>query len=162
MINQQFLRERLDYELLTGAWTWRAGHQKVRIGDVAGSTDTRGHRQIRLCGKLYAAHRLAWLWMTGCWPWHEIDHINGKRADNRWSNLREATHSQNSANRSLRADNKCGLKGVSWHPQRRKYVASIFVNNKQIYLGSFDSRYKAASWYHAFALLAFGEFAPAT
>jgi hypothetical protein len=63
--------------------------------------------------------------------------------------------------RRIYANNKVGLKGVSWNKQRRKYVAQLQVNGKGIFLGYFDNPIRAATWYHAFAQLAFGEYARA-
>jgi hypothetical protein len=72
-----------------------------------------------LTGVLYREHRLAWLYMTGEWPTHEIDHINGDRVDNRFCNLREATASENRWNSRKRVNNTSGYKGVSWDSAKR-------------------------------------------
>lgn len=50
--------------------------RKANVGDVAGCVDKDGYIQIRLKGKMYPAHRLAWLYVYGEWPQDEIDHIN--------------------------------------------------------------------------------------
>jgi len=87
------------------------------------------------------AHRLAWALHNGEWPSKQIDHIDGDRANNRISNLREATQSQQIMNSKLRSDNTSGIKGV----QQRKYgwTAYIAVDGKSTYLGHFDTKAKA-------------------
>lgn len=67
-----------------------------------------------------------------------IDHRNNNKVDNRKSNLRKATISQNTMNRAIRNDNTSGCTGVYWNKQRNKWVAKIIVNKKQIHLGFFD------------------------
>lgn len=66
----------------------------------------------------------------------DIDHINHKTNDNRKENLRIVTRSQNQMNTKLRKDNTSSAKGVYYG--NNKWVASIQVNKKRIYLGSFD------------------------
>src|SRR5215467_12123212 len=61
----------------------------------------------------YYAHILAWLWMTGEWPREEIDHIHNDPTDNRWKELREATHTENNRNKDFRGRNK--FVGASFH-----------------------------------------------
>jgi len=133
---QATLRELLFYDSETGIFTWlvkRPGWLKV--GDGAGYL-LEGYRVISLHGRQYKAHRLAWLYMTGSWPEEEIDHKNGKRADNRWSNLRLATRSLNKQNmRKARSDNQVGLLGVS--PNRKNFQAEIRLNGRGYYLGTF-------------------------
>jgi HNH endonuclease len=102
------LRELLDYDPITGAFTWRSPRQS-------------GYRRIFIDGRLYAASRLAWLWMTGSWPKGQIDHANLKKDDDRWTNLREASQSAQSANRGRLRKNKVGLKGVTY--EKRKFRA---------------------------------------
>jgi hypothetical protein len=104
------------------------------------------------------AHRIVFLWMTGNWPRGKTDHINGARSDNRWANLRETTPFQSNGNTRLRADSRSGFKGVALD-KGGKYRAQIRINGKQVHLGTFSSPVKAAIWYHAFAQLAFGEYA---
>jgi len=77
----------------------------------AGTTSGRLRHEyivIDVLGKTYMAHRLAWLYMTGNWPAHQIDHINGIKTDNRWCNLRECTNSENQMN----TKSKTGLKNI--------------------------------------------------
>lgn len=67
------------------------------------------------------------------------DHINGDGWDNRRSNLRVATRSQNNVNTKRRKDNTSGQKGVSFSKQTGKFLAYISSNgNKRIRLGLFD------------------------
>jgi hypothetical protein len=105
------------------------------------------------------AQRLAWVWMTGKWPQDEIDHINGNRADNRWSNLREADRSQQSQNGKIRSSNKMGRLGVFYDKSRDQYTASIEIRGRRW-------RKRFATLDEAIAARAlvekewFGEFAP--
>lgn len=97
--------------------------------------------------------------MTGEWPADEIDHINGDPFDNRWTNLRPATHMQNHSNRGKNRNNKSGFKGVSWHRGAQKWVAQIRSQNQVRYLGVFTDPHEAALVYRKAELEAFGEFA---
>lgn len=91
------------------------------------------------------AHRLAFAIMTGRWPEDEIDHINGKRDDNRWENLRAATRTENRWNTDKRKDNKSGFKGV--HAHGDKWRAAIQHNKQRIDLGIFDTAQQASDAY---------------
>lgn len=66
-----------------------------------------------------------------------VDHINRNPLDNRRSNLRLCTPSYNNINQKLKANNKTGFRGVSWHNLGQKYIVSINYNNKKTHLGSF-------------------------
>ena len=158
-LTQKRLKELLEYNPDTGAWTWcvRTSY-RVRIGQFAGCVSSYGYLVIRIDDVLYGAHRLAWLWMTGEWP-KEIDHINGLRLDNRWCNLRLANRSQNVANTLTRKSNKSGFKGVTWYPSLRKWSAQITHEKKKIHLGYFDVPEIAHVAYLAAAKRLFGEFA---
>ncbi len=134
------LRELLHYDPETGVFTWRVRPvHSHRVGDIAGSDSGRRYRVIGVAGRIYKAHRLAWLYMTGSWPADQIDHINRDPSDNRFCNLREASPAQNQAN-SNRATGR--LKGT--RRNHRKWSATIGVNGKQRYLGSFDTHDEAA------------------
>lgn len=70
---------------------------------------------------------------------HYIDHINSNTSDNRKSNLRTATKSQNGMNRDLQSNNTSGNTGVYWNKRTSKWIAYITVNGEYIYLGSFNN-----------------------
>lgn len=95
-----------------------------------------GYRVIRIDDALYLAHRLAWFYVTGNWPANQIDHINGVRDDNRFSNLREATNLQNAHNRKYNR-NKSGFQGV--RKENSKWLAEIKINYKAVRLGLFNT-----------------------
>lgn len=70
----------------------------------------------------------------------DIDHIHGDktRNDNRKSNLRIVTKSQNSMNKKIMSNNTSGVTGVGRNKSKKRWTAYIVVNNKQINLGVFD------------------------
>lgn len=75
-----------------------------------------------------------------------VDHINGNSLDNRISNMRVVTHSQNLKNLKVNARNKSGFKGVSFIKNDKKWLASIQVNGKSKSLGRYltkEDAYKA-------------------
>lgn len=90
-----------------------------------------------------------------------IDHINGDRLDNRRSNLRFATASQNQHNRSRERRNKSGFKGVSRHKRLKKnpWIVFIAANGKHRYGGCFPTPEQAAVAYDRLAKELHGEFA---
>ena len=140
LITQERLKELLHYDPETGVFTRKVRTSaRVRIGDASGATDSKGHRQISVGGKRYLAHRLAWLYVNGVWPRHQVDHINGARSDNRITNLREANVSQNQQNqRKPRSDSTSGYLGVSFNNQRGKWRAQIRVRGKVRHIGLFN------------------------
>jgi hypothetical protein len=86
-----------------------------------------------------------------------MDHKNRIRHDNRIDNIREATQSQNCANKIARCNS--GLKGVCFHKRRRKWLASLGQDYGQIYLGMFSSKWEAYKAYAKAAKRIHGEFA---
>ena len=89
----------------------------------------------------------------------EIDHINGDRLDNRQSNLRFATGTQNQANARLRSDSTSGFKGVTWNRRIGHWLAQLKIDGRGMYLGSFADPHEAARAYDEAAVKHFGEFA---
>jgi hypothetical protein len=159
------LREMLNYDPLTGIFTWKM-RKDVRPqwngrydGTVAGWLDWKGYVIITIHYIDYRAHRLAWLWMTGEWPADEVDHEDTDVSNNRWENLRPATHSQNSANQGIRSNNTSGRKGVSWDRFRKKWMAVCRVNGKYVLKKRFDKFEDACAAYDDAAISAFGEYA---
>jgi hypothetical protein len=116
-----------------------------------------GYRAIRVGDKAYLEHRLAYLFMTGEVP-DEVDHENHDRADNRWTNLRDATRATNQQN--TRGWGKYA-KGVTRIDRKRPFRAAIRIDGKLKHLGSFFTEQEAASAYIAAALQHFGDRATA-
>lgn len=150
IINAQHLRELFHYDPLTGAFTRLVRRGKFQPGTVAGTVNDDGRHIISIYGRLYRAHRLAWLYMKGEWPKDQIDHKNCVPLDNSFDNLREATNALNHQNeRSARKGNSSGFLGVSWDASRNKWKAQITTNGKNRLLGRFDTREEAAGAYAA-------------
>lgn len=112
MISRDRVCELLSYDPLTGVFI-RLKSRANWVGKQAGKIESNGARQILLDGKVYFAHRLAWLVMTGAWPERDIDHKDGNPDNNAWLNLRLATRSQNMSNQRLKSTNSTGFKGIS-------------------------------------------------
>lgn len=138
IITQKELKEIFDYDPDSGNFIQRTRtSNRMKIGDVAGSLRLDGYRGIMIGGKLYFAHRLAWLYVHGEWPPEQIDHRNGSRADNRIANLRLATSAENHQNWKKRSNNSSGYIGVFWDKEKNKWRAGIRVSGKRKHLGSF-------------------------
>jgi hypothetical protein len=151
------VRELLSYDKDTGLFTWRASRKGVKraSGLRAGTTNKLGYVYVTIDRVMYLGHRLAWLYVKGRWP-SEIDHKNGNPSDNRFANLRIATHCQNMQNAKKR---RAGLKGVVWAPERGKWTAAITANRKFIHLGYFPTELSAHEAYQKAAMKLHGEFA---
>ena len=159
-ITQDELKRILDYNPETGLFRWKERvARRAQVGSVAGGTNCKGYRVIRINRKDYKAHRLAWLYMFGHFPENDTDHINGDKADNRIINLRKATRSENEANKGKPITNTSGYKGVSWHKADKKWMAYIKVNKKQKNLGSFNCPIEAHEVYKTAANQLHKEFA---
>ena len=138
MLTQERLKELLDYDPETGVFTWKVKvNRKIVVGSIAGSKNPRGYIKIRIDKIAYSAHRLAWLYMYGCWPAKQIDHINRVKNDNRIENLRDVSQQNNVWNVSTPKHNKSGLMGVCYVKRDNRWLAQIKKNRKTIYIGSF-------------------------
>lgn len=158
-LTQEKLKSILRYCPDTGLFVRLVRTNKYAIGSVAGSVSWKGYIKIKIDKKEYFAHRLAWLYMTGFWPEDQMDHISNVKDDNRWTNLRECSNSQNCANRGIPKTNSSGFKGVCWNRFAKRWVARIGFQNKKLHLGHFDCPQEAALAYNKKAVELFGEFA---
>ena len=123
---------------------------------------SNGYKCGRIRRKTFLAHRVIWAIQTGAWPKEEIDHINMDKGDNRWGNLREATHAQNNQNKPIGAANTSGFKGVSWNNKAQKWQATIKLNTVMTHLGMFNDKTDAALAYQQASREMHGEFGRAS
>lgn len=149
-LTKEELAALLDYDPKTGVFLWRANRPGgVKAGDEAGAR-FNGYRWISIKGTKYLAHRLAFLFMTGKWPEKYVDHIDGEGLNNAWSNLREATPTENAQNiKKANKNNETGLLGVSPASQGRGFQAQLQVNGENRHLGYYDNELVAAAVYQA-------------
>lgn len=137
-LTRNFLMSELLYDPLTGAFSWLVSRPGITAGNIAGHhlKNSTGKTYCVICikRKRFMAHRLAWLFMKGSWPPHEIDHINGDGVDNRWINLRSVTSSENKMNARKREDNKSGITGVIWNTETNRWKSYIGINGKHNHL----------------------------
>lgn len=147
-LTQELLKSRIQYYSESGIFTWidASKFQANKNGKEAGRVNSKGYRTIRIEGKEYNAHRLAWLYVYGSFPKDEVDHINCEKLDNRICNLREASRNQNAQNFPMKCEwSKSGVRGVLKYAN--SFRAQIYANGKSIKLGSFDSAESAAEAY---------------
>lgn len=148
------LRELLHYDPETGSFTWSVERRrKVQKGSQAGCQNKLGYVVIRVDGKLYLAHRLAWLYTYNEWPPRFIDHINANKSDNRLCNLRLACDSINAQNIvCAKSHSSSGVLGVRRYVRRDGSIswrASIRHEGKNKYLGCYNTLDEAQSVYIA-------------
>jgi HNH endonuclease len=140
-ISLERLRDDLLYDPLTGNFYWKHSRSGQHPVDQAGTVRTDGYVMIGYLAKTYLAHRLAWFYVHGAWPVETVDHINGNPSDNRFVNLRQAKHFENSQNRALKSTNTTGMTGI--FKRGRKWFARATVNNYTHTVGSFNTKEEA-------------------
>lgn len=164
-LTQERLKELLHYDPETGIFKWkfrdnvRANWNTRYAGTVAGCLDHYGHTVTSIDDVKYRASRLAWLYVTGEWPENEVDHWDLDKSNNRFHNLREASHGQNAHNRPKPSTNTSGFKGASLHKPTQKWMAQIRADGRGYYLGLHDTPEAAHAAYCEAARKFHGEFA---
>lgn len=152
------LRAWVDYNPETGEFTTKP--RKIGTTQYFGKTRMPAVTLARKCKdgviRSFYAHRLAFLWMTGEWPEAEVDHINNDSTDNRWSNLRAASHIENNWNKDFaNLLGASGLIGANRHKASGLWRATF----RRKHLGYFATAEEAHEAYKKAAIEAYGEFA---
>lgn len=161
-ITADLARYLFNYDPDTGVLSWKNPRKKTLIGRPVGNKKGNNYMRVTVIvdRKLnyFVVHRIAWLVHYGRWPKDQLDHINGIRNDNRLCNLRECSQAENNANTRLYKNNKSGVKGVYWEPDRNSWAAYIRENKILRRIGRFETKEEAAlarkqafeDYYHEF------------
>lgn len=132
LITQKEALDLFDYCPDTGVLLWK------KSGKIAGNISVSdGYISVYCRGRNYKAHRIAWLIMYGEWP-IQVDHVDHNRINNKISNLRNVSQTENSRNMRLRRRNTSGHVGVCWHKKGNKWMAYIHLAGKFKSLGLFS------------------------
>jgi hypothetical protein len=140
----EYLRQRLEYDPVTGALTWKEFHpihkgwnERWAGKPAFAGCNGNGYRQGAIDGQMLLGHRVAWAIHYGRWPSQALDHINGNRAENRLDNLREVTPTENNRNMKKFVSNTSGATGVSYHKRDKRYRAFVSAGDKSVHLGNY-------------------------
>jgi hypothetical protein len=144
------------FEYADGKLFWRINRGRVHVGDEAGTIGQIGRMYVQADGKKHLVHRVIWFLHHNEVP-EFLDHIDGNPLNNNIENLRPATKAQNAMNRKVRADSLTGVKGIM--KKGKKFGASIYLNNKPVYLGTFETVDLAKAAYAQAANANFKEYA---
>ena len=147
MITVDHVRSILKYDPETGFFTWITHKRRPDlIGKRAGSPTNMGYWAIAIKNQKFLAHRLAWLYMTGSWPSQHIDHKDGNKQNNAFSNLREVSRFENLQNmRKPTKANKSGYLGVSAH--QGKWRVQLMAQGKRFRISGIDTPEEAHQKY---------------
>ncbi|RJK66700.1 hypothetical protein CMV60_10425 [Serratia marcescens] len=157
--NFELAKSTISYDCNTGCFTWLVSKGGAKKGSQAGCIDNEGYIRVTLNGNYAKGHVLAWFLHYGILPDGIIDHINTIKGDNRISNLRIASASDNQRNKGLQRNNTSGAKGVWWNKRERKFVAQGYIKGVRKHIGSFRSLDEAKDAYCKWAEVHYGEFA---
>lgn len=139
--------------LFTGEVVYFSPEDLALVKSHSWSRNSHRYAGARIDGRIQLLHRLIFP------QWKQIDHRNTNPLDNRRSNLRPASTSQNVANRAKYAGTTSRFKGVGWDKGRDKWLVQICLDRQSLFLGRFDDEEDAARAYDAKARELFGEYA---
>lgn len=140
MLTHQRIRDVLSYDEATGEFRWRLrASSRADAGALAGRVQRNGYRYIKVDGRDYRAHRLAWFYVHGVWPVQQVDHIDGDKLNNAISNLRDVSASENRLNivRANKNNRGSGFPGV--YRNGRRWQGLIGFRKKRIHVGMFET-----------------------
>jgi hypothetical protein len=173
-LDPDYLRQCFSYDAQSGVLTWRVRPREHFKGGAgwhnfnnqfanlpAGSKGDNGYIDVKINCTGYPIARVIWAIQTGQSEFDLVDHIDGDPTNTRMSNLRLATFAENTRNRSHKANNSSGVRGVTWHKPSRKWWARVTLNDKTHSLGLYKTIEEATVVVYEAKQQMFGEFARA-
>lgn len=159
MMDQKQVKNIFHYDSEKGGLIYKVQpfQSKSKAGQLVGSK-CRGRLFVRVNKKLYAVHRLVFLFHRGFWP-EQVDHIDGNGLNNKIENLRAATNAENQRNKPKLKHNKSGFKGIHFCKQTKSWRVQITFERKRICGGRFSTKKEAAKKYNQLAKKYHNEFA---
>lgn len=146
-LSREYLLWLFDYDKENGKLYWKnhwcANRRPALVGNLVGVKENTGYLSIGINYKRYYVHRIIWKIETGTFPDDFIDHINGDKKDNRFSNMRLVNNRKNQQNQYSHREGR--LVGCYFHIRRQRWIAQIKLPGmkNQKYLGLFDTELEA-------------------
>ncbi len=148
ILTRERLLELLQYDPMTGDFTWRRFRKSGVVAGAKAGTTSCGYVYIKIEQRRYLAHRLAWFYMTGGWPAAQIDHRDTVGTNNAWDNLRTLTNAVNQQNKRVASTrSKTGVLGVRPSASGLRFQAVITTNGVQKTMGHFGTTDEAHAAY---------------
>jgi hypothetical protein len=150
--SQEELQALFEYSPITGLFTYKVKPNfRIKIGSIAGTIKKtgkcKGYCFIKVNGQVYQASRLAWMYVYGIDPGDlTVDHIDRNPSNNAIDNLRLATLSEQSFNRT--SNNTLGVRGVYYSKRKHVYIAQVNFRKAGICTSKqFATVEEASEWY---------------
>lgn len=149
MLTQYRLKQLLNYCPTTGIFTWASKRKRFNIGDrVIGSPMKNGYLRVKLDGKSYKLHKLAYLFMVGYLPARNIliDHEDGNPSNNAWCNLRLVNPTDSNKNRRFKRGKLSGIEFTPYGTYRvriRLFECYKHVGTFKTLEGALDAKQRA-------------------
>ena len=158
-ITQDELKQLVHYDRDTGIFTRLVTTSSRAMAgmEIGHPEGLGGHLRATVGGRKHYLHRLAWLYEHGEMP-EMIDHIDMDVCNNRISNLRLASKSDNNCNRNAPITNTSGVKGICWDADNSAWLVQVQKSGRKV-----KKRFKefadAVQWRIQMADVLHGEFA---
>lgn len=160
-----YVLSRLSFDLAQGTATWvdATKHHAPLVGKEAGcprrTQNGKLYWHIKIDNTPFKRSHLVYLVANGRWPELQIDHIDGDSLNDKPSNLREVTATQNAWNHKVRSKKAALPMGVRLIASSGKFQARIACNKRVHYLGVFETPDQASAAYQNKRKELFGEYA---
>ena len=138
-LNAEYIRSRFDYDPESGLLCWKKANKRWKkepAGSLHKCNAGKVYTRVTLDFTGVYAHRIIWIWMTGEQP-DTIDHIDGDGLNNKWSNLRSVSQSENMKNQRIHKTNPSGIGGISYRKDSGRWRVRVGKDGQVCNVGTF-------------------------